>query len=82
MVAPKSANFDCSNPKIAPLGATIRGSFRGISGIPETPSELAHTPTICLGVKNYKELYILWLFLLAKFHTFTFKITFTALKIT
>ena len=36
----------------------------GVLEFPETP---AHTPTIRLGDKNYKELYILWLFLFVNF---------------
>ena len=51
-------------------------------GFPETPSEIVCAPTICLGDKNYRELYILYyimaLFLLAKLHTFTSEITIIA----
>ena len=68
------------------IGASLAeytGAVLGVFlGFPETPSETARAPTIRLGDQKYKELYILWLFLLAKFHAFAFEITFTAFKTT
>ena len=32
----------------------------GFLGFPEAPSEIVCAPMICLGDKNYKELYILY----------------------
>ena len=65
---------------IITFGVVSRGGFRGFQ---KPPSEIARVPTIRLGDKNYKELYILYYimpFLLAKLHTFAFEITFKAFK--
>ena len=57
----------------------------GFLGFPETPSDIARTPMIRLGDKNYKELHILYYimaFSIAKLHTFAFEITFIVFKTT